>query len=97
MRLLLALVALCVAVDHVHLIDSSGRNMLFRGGSPEVNKSFSYSSLVAAMQVAAKTTNATFPAKFQVVVINVENLDTTWDSFTSEGRDRRFCLFCFAF
>jgi hypothetical protein len=79
------LASLAGAVEHVHFIEGAGNNLLFRGGSPEVNKVFSYPALVASLQAAAKTSNVSFPPKFQLVLINVENLDTTLDSFTSEG------------
>jgi hypothetical protein len=69
-------------VKHVHLIDTFGNNMLFRGGSPEVDKSFSFSTLVASLELAAKQLNATLPSRYFTIVINVENLDTT--GFTSE-------------
>jgi hypothetical protein len=79
------LASLAGAVDHVHFIEGAGKNLLFRGGSPEVDKVFSYPALVASIQAAAKTSNVSFPPKFQLVLINVENLDTTFDSFTTDG------------
>lgn len=68
---LLLLVSACFGVKHVHLLDSVGQNMLFRGGSPEVKGSFSVTSLVASLSAVAA-----LPAQYELVVINVENLDT---------------------
>lgn len=64
-------------VDHVHWVDSDPTtgNMLFRGGAPEVKGNFDWNALVGAMSVAAKAVNKTLPPSFQVLDINVENLD----------------------
>lgn len=76
-------------VKHVHLVDRHGSNFLFRGGSPEVNGSaFSFGALVNSIKIAASAANTSLPVRFQLIVINVENLD---DSFLSEV-ERRVCL-----
>lgn len=67
-------------VQHVHLVDRLHGNYLFRSGSPEQSGVFSMSALEAALRVAAPNV---LPARFQMTLINVENLDTSWISFSS--------------
>lgn len=101
-----------LAVDRVHLLDVIGANMLFRGGSPEVNRVFNFSALVSSLRsreslvsfleliapfknrFAAQVVNTTFPSKFSLIVINVENLDTGRVGFSEgESKERQFFWF----
>ena len=65
------------AVKHVHLVDRVGANLLFRGGSPEVDKIFSVEALRSALNASALAAGTSLPSDYELVVINLENLDTS--------------------
>lgn len=86
MVLFVALLTTATSVKHTHLFDVVGaQNFLFRGGSPEVDGVFSIEALKASLGEAAKAANQTLPANYNLVVINVENLDTSIESKPDDG------------
>ena len=72
-------------VKHMHLMDRIGHNLLFRGGSPEVNKVFSIENLKATLIQAANASNVELPQTYNLTVINLENIDTSILSGSDDG------------
>lgn len=55
---------------------SQGRNHLIRGGTPDIDKVFSISKMRNSVEYAAKDANVTLNLDYELILINVENLNT---------------------